>query len=108
MKIYAVRATKGEKNLYYILYMSDKADEDAIMLRMADLIEKSHKTEFDDISFWPLKKANEVLANNCPHVDNDDPNYFFPMRIDKEKWQYYVDILLDTPVQFPIERTVIV
>lgn len=108
MKLYAVRATKGEKNLYYILYMNDKANENAIMLRMADLIEKSHKTEFDDINFWPLKKANEVLANNCPHVDNDDPIYFFPMRIDKEKWQYYVDILLDTPVQFPIESMVIV
>ena len=64
MKTYAVRAAKGEKNLYYILYMSDKADEDAIMLRMADLIEKSHKTEFDDINFWPLKNANEILKIN--------------------------------------------
>lgn len=108
MKIYAVRATKGEKNLYYILYMSDKADEDAIVLRMADLIEKSHKTEFDDISFWPLKKANEILKNDCPHINNDDSNFFFPLKIDKEKWEYYTDILLDIPVQFPIERTVIV
>lgn len=32
MKIYAVRATKEEKNLYYILYMHDDANEDTIML----------------------------------------------------------------------------
>ena len=108
MKTYAVRATKGEKNLYYILYMSDKADEDAIVLRMADLIEKSHKTEFDDISFWPLKRANEVLKDSCAMANNDDPNYFFPLKTSQEKWEYCIDMLLDNIDAEPAERMVIV
>lgn len=68
MKTYAVRATKEEKNLHYILFMNDGADDEAILYRMADLIELSNKTEFDEIASWRVYLTpNQMseLASPC-------------------------------------------
>lgn len=107
MKTYAVRATKGEKNLYYLLFMNTIADEDVILIRMADLIEKSNKIEFDDISAWPLRSTNEILENSFP-VQSKDISWFFPKKISKEQWEHYVNTLLCDHYTVTTDRTVIV
>ena len=107
MRTYAVRATKEEKNLYYILFMHDMADENYTLFRVVNLLEKSYKSEFDNISFWPLKTDNEVLESNVS-VKNHSPNFFFLKKTDKKQWEHYVDVLLCDHYTITTDETVIV
>lgn len=86
MKIYAVRATKEEKNFYYILFIHDKDDKDAMFLRVADLIERSHKMEFDEVCSWPLALVEEEVKQlHCP-LQNDSETWFFLKKVTEEMW----------------------
>ena len=86
MKTYAIRATKEEKNLYYILFTHDKADKDAMLLRIAGLIERTHKMEFDEVCSWPLALAEEEITRlNCP-LQNDSETWFFLKKVTEEMW----------------------
>ena len=96
MKTYAVRATKEEKNLYYILFMNDKADSDAILYRMADLIELSNKTEFDEIASWRVYLTTDQMSELASPVQSQDPNWFFPKKTTEEKWNKIVECNLIT------------
>ena len=108
MKTYAVRATKEEKNLYYILFMHEKGDENAILLRMADLIERSNRMEFDEVCSWPLALPEEEVDKlDCPHPSNSE-GWFFPKRTTEEKWNDLTTYALVPPAPIPPVWAVIV
>lgn len=100
MKTYAIRATKEEKNLYYILFTHDKVDQDSMLLRIAGLIERSHKMEFDEICSWPLALVEEEVTRlNCP-PQGDSETWFFLKKVPEEMW-----IKLVTHALWPVMPT---
>ncbi len=116
MKTYAVRASKEEKSLHYILFMNDKTDDDVILYRMADLIEISNKTEFEEIASWRVYLTPTQMAEFAPSVQSQDPHWFFPKKITEEKWNEIVecnlitdfDSVTDDETEMAFTRTVIV
>lgn len=108
MKTYAVRATKEEKNFYYILFIHDKDDKDAMFLRVADLIERSHKMEFDEVCSWPLALVEEEVKQlHCP-PQNDSETWFFLKKVTEEVWTDFVTRALRPAMPTTLVRMVIV
>lgn len=108
MKIYAVRATKEEKNFYYILFIHDKDDKDAMFIRVADLIERSHKMEFDEVCSWPLALVEEEVKQlHCP-LQNNSETWFFLKKVTEEVWTDLVTRALAPVISATSIRTVIV
>lgn len=107
MKTYAIRATKEEKNLYYILFIHDKDDTDVMLIRVADLIERSHKMEFDEVCSWPLALVEEDAKRlNCPL--QDDSEVWFLKKVTEEMWTDLVTRALWPAMPTTPIRTVIV
>lgn len=96
MKTYAVRATKEEKNLHYILFMNDGADDEAILYRMADLIELSNKTEFDEIASWRVYLTPNQMSELASPVQSQNLDWFFPKKTAEDRWNEIVDCNLIT------------
>lgn len=108
METYAVRATSGEKNFYYILFMHDKDDKDTMFLRVADLIERSHKMEFDEVCSWPLALVEEEVKQlDCP-LQNDPETWFFLKKVAEEVWTDLVTRTLAPVISATPIRTVVV
>lgn len=108
MKTYAIRATKEEKILYYILFIHDKDDTDAMFFRAADLVERSHKMKFDEVCGWPLALVEEEVKRlDCP-LPNDPETWFFLKKVTEEVWTDLVNHALLPAMPTTLVQMVIV